>query len=113
MSTDDDMSRQSLLALFSEEAQMQTRVLSDGLLTLERASADASALEACMRAAHSLKGAARIIGLQDGVDIANAMEECFVAAQHGALALTAVHIDALLRGVDLLLRVADENATFV
>jgi two-component system, chemotaxis family, sensor histidine kinase and response regulator WspE len=109
MSTDDDMSRQSLLALFSEEAHMQTRVLSDELLTLERASADASALEACMRAAHSLKGAARIIGLQDGVDVANAMEECFVAAQHGMLALTAAHIDALLRGVDLLLRVADDQ----
>ncbi|GAB7521403.1 hybrid sensor histidine kinase/response regulator [Paraburkholderia sp. 2C] len=109
MSTDDDMNRQSLLALFSEEAQTQTRVLSDGLLTLERASADAAALEACMRAAHSLKGAARIIGLQDGVELANAMEECFVAAQHGTLSLTAAHIDALLRGVDLLLRVADDR----
>ncbi|MDQ7977973.1 hybrid sensor histidine kinase/response regulator [Paraburkholderia sp. SARCC-3016] len=109
MSSDDDMSRQSLLGLFSEEAHLQTRVLSDGLLTLERAPADAAALEACMRAAHSLKGAARIIGLQDGVDVANAMEECFVAAQHGVLALTTVHIDALLRGVDLLLRVADDK----
>jgi two-component system, chemotaxis family, sensor histidine kinase and response regulator WspE len=109
MSTDDDMSRLSLLELFSEEAQMQTRVLSDGLLTLERASADAAALEACMRAAHSLKGAARIIGLQDGVDLANAMEECFVAAQRGTLALSAVHIDELLRGTDLLLRIADDK----
>jgi two-component system sensor histidine kinase and response regulator WspE len=109
MSTDDDLSRLSLLELFSEEAHVQTRVLSDGLLALERASADASALEACMRAAHSLKGAARIIGLQDGVDLAHAMEECFVAAQRGTLALSAVHIDTLLRGVDLLLRVAEDK----
>ncbi|MGM3277589.1 hybrid sensor histidine kinase/response regulator [Ralstonia sp. 24A2] len=105
MSMDDDLGRQSLLALFHEEAQTQTRVLSTGLLTLERAPTDAAALEACMRAAHSLKGAARIIGLQDGVDVAHRMEEWFVAAQRGTLVLTAAHVDVLLRGTDLLLRV--------
>jgi len=105
MSVDDDLGRQSLLALFHEEAQTQTRVLSTGLLTLERAPADAAALEACMRAAHSLKGAARIVGLQDGVDVAHRMEEWFVAAQRATLVLTAAHIDVLLRGTDLLLRV--------
>ncbi len=105
MSLDDDLGRQSLLALFHEEAQTQTRVLSTGLLTLERAPTDAAALEACMRAAHSLKGAARIIGLQDGVDVAHRMEEWFVAAQRGELTLTAAHVDVLLRGTDLLLRV--------
>ncbi|ALL66338.1 Single-stranded DNA-binding protein [Paraburkholderia caribensis MBA4] len=102
--TDDD---QSLLELFREEAAVQTRVLSDGLLALEHRPADAAALEACMRAAHSLKGAARIIGLQDGVDIAHVMEECFVGAQRGELQLTPAHIDVLLRGVDMLLRVAE------
>ena len=102
--TDDD---QSLLELFREEAAVQTRVLSDGLLALEHRPADAAALEACMRAAHSLKGAARIIGLQDGVDIAHVMEECFVGAQRGELQLTPAHIDVLLRGVDMLLRVGE------
>ncbi|AMV45405.1 hybrid sensor histidine kinase/response regulator [Paraburkholderia caribensis] len=102
--TDDD---QSLLELFREEAAAQTRVLSDGLLALEHRPADAAALEACMRAAHSLKGAARIIGLQDGVDIAHVMEECFVGAQRGELQLTPAHIDVLLRGVDMLLRVGE------
>jgi two-component system sensor histidine kinase and response regulator WspE len=107
MSTDDDLGRQSLLALFHEEAQTQTRVLSSGLLTLEHAPTDTRALEACMRAAHSLKGAARIIGLQDGVDVAHRMEEWFVAAQRGELPLSAHHIDVLLRGTDLLLRVGE------
>jgi two-component system, chemotaxis family, sensor histidine kinase and response regulator WspE len=105
--TDDDLSRQSLLDLFREEAATQTRVLSDGLLALEQRPADSAALDACMRAAHSLKGAARIIGLQDGVDIAHVMEECFVGAQRGELSLTPAHIDVLLRGVDLLLRVGE------
>jgi two-component system sensor histidine kinase and response regulator WspE len=108
MSTD-DLSRLSLLELFREEAQTQTRVLSDGLLALEDTPTDASALEACMRAAHSLKGAARIIGLQDGVDIAHVMEECFVAAQRRELTLSALHVDELLKGVDLLLRVGETS----
>lgn len=69
MSTGEDLSRISLLDLFRDEAQTQTQVLGSGLLTLESAPTDAAALEACMRAAHSLKGAARIIDLPDGVDI--------------------------------------------
>lgn len=109
MSLADDPARLSLLELFREEARAQTRVLSDGLLLLEHAPTDAAALEACMRAAHSLKGAARIVDVPDGVDVAHAMEECFVAAQHGELLLTAQHIDELLRGADLLLRIGEAN----
>ncbi|CAM2144536.1 two-component system, chemotaxis family, sensor histidine kinase and response regulator WspE [Pararobbsia alpina] len=106
MSHDDDLSRLSLEELFLQEAQTQSRVLTDGLLALERTPDDAATLEACMRAAHSLKGAARIVGLQRGVDIAHRMEECFVNAQHGLVRLRADTIDRLLEGVDLLLRVA-------
>lgn len=108
--SDDDLSRRSLLDLFREEAHTQTRTLSDGLLALEHAPTDGATLESCMRAAHSLKGAARIIGLQEGVDIAGAMEDCFVAAQRGEQPMTAARIDALLRGVDLLLRVGETDA---
>ena len=109
MSNGDDLGRRSLLDLFREEAQTQTRVLSGGLLALEHTPDDASQLEACMRAAHSLKGAARIVGLQDGVEIAHVMEECFVAAQRGTLVLSAAHIDELLRGADLLLRAGNPD----
>ncbi|MEX3629633.1 MAG: hybrid sensor histidine kinase/response regulator [Burkholderia sp.] len=107
MSHDDDLSRQSLFDLFREETQTQTEALSRHLLALERGAQDAAALEACMRAAHSLKGAARIVGVPQGVEIAGRMEECFVAAQRGEQVLDASHIDALLTGVDLLVRVGD------
>ena len=49
-----------------------------------------------MRAAHSLKGAARIVGLDVGVRVAHAMEDCFVAAQEGRLTLRQAQIDLLL-----------------
>lgn len=101
-----DLSQMSMLELFRQEAESQTHVLSIGLLELEQNPSSADQLEACMRAAHSLKGAARIIGLAAGVDVAHVMEDCFVLAQRGELTLHRKQIDALLQGVDLLTRIA-------
>ncbi|MCP3719735.1 hybrid sensor histidine kinase/response regulator [Paraburkholderia sp. CNPSo 3281] len=108
--SDDELSRRSLLDLFHEEAAAQTRTLSAGLLALESAPADAATLEACMRATHSLKGAARIVGLPEAVEVASAMEDCFVAAQRGELRIDAARIDALLVGIDLLSAAGDAAA---
>ncbi|WP_454712518.1 hybrid sensor histidine kinase/response regulator [Cupriavidus nantongensis] len=94
----------SLLELFALEADAQAEILNAGLLALERNPGAPGQLEACMRAAHSLKGAARIVGLDGGVRLAHAMEDCLVAAQ-GGMPLAAAHIDALLQGTDLLLRI--------
>ncbi|MFJ2981386.1 MULTISPECIES: hybrid sensor histidine kinase/response regulator [unclassified Pseudomonas] len=104
--TPEQMRDASLLELFSLEAEAQTQVLSTGLMALERNPTQADQLEACMRAAHSLKGAARIVGIDAGVSVAHVMEDCLVAAQEGRLLLRAEHIDALLRGTDLLLHIA-------
>ncbi|MDR3378828.1 hybrid sensor histidine kinase/response regulator [Cupriavidus basilensis] len=100
----DQLRDASLLELFALEAQSQAEVLNSGLLALERDPTAAVQLEACMRAAHSLKGAARIVGLDGGVRVAHVMEDCLVAAQRGELLLRPVHIDTLLHGTDLLLR---------
>lgn len=102
----DQMRDASLLELFQIETRTQVQVLNDGLLALEKNPTSAPHLEACMRAAHSLKGAARIVDLHPAVRIAHAMEDCLVAAQEGRLRLQASDIDALLLGTDLLQRVA-------
>ncbi len=104
--TPEQMRDASLLELFSLEAEAQTQVLSAGLLALERNPRQADQLEACMRAAHSLKGAARIVGVDAGVSVAHVMEDCLVGAQEGRLFLRPEHIDALLQGTDLLMRIA-------
>ncbi|MED5606985.1 hybrid sensor histidine kinase/response regulator [Pseudomonas sp. JH-2] len=112
--TPEQMKDASLLELFRLEAEAQAQALGQGLLALEREPRQATQLEACMRAAHSLKGAARIVGLDEGVQVAHVMEECLVAAQDGRLLLGAEHIDALLAGTDILLHIADvqpERAT--
>ena len=104
--TPEQMRDASLLELFSLEAEAQTQVLSAGLLALERNPTQADQLESCMRAAHSLKGAARIVGIDSGVSVAHVMEDCLVSAQEGRLLLRPEHIDALLQGTDLLMRIA-------
>lgn len=104
--TPEQMRDASMLELFQLEAETQTQVLGAGLLLLERDPTQAEQLEACMRAAHSLKGAARIVGVEAGVQVAHVMEDCLVAAQEGRLQLSPAHIDALLLGSDLLLRIA-------
>ncbi|WP_095166703.1 hybrid sensor histidine kinase/response regulator [Pseudomonas sp. Irchel 3H3] len=104
--TPEQMRDASLLELFSLEAEAQTQVLSAGLLALERDPTQADHLEACMRAAHSLKGAARIVGVDAGVEVSHVMEDCLVSAQEGRLLLRPEHIDALLQGTDLLMRIA-------
>ena len=91
----------SLAELFRIEAQSQVAKLSDGLIALEEGVSPAQ-LEELMRAAHSLKGAARIVGHDTAVRVAHELEECFVAAQSGRLQLTGDRVDVLLRGVDVL-----------
>ena len=102
-----DLSQLSMLELFRLDAESQIQALTAGLLALERDAAAADQLEACMRAAHSLKGAARVVGLEVGVRVAHVMEDCFVAAQRGAITLRQAQIDVLLRGVDLLNQIAN------
>ncbi|EIJ48117.1 two component hybrid sensor histidine kinase/response regulator protein [Herbaspirillum sp. GW103] len=101
-----DLSQMSMLDLFRFEAESQIAQLNTSLLALEQQPTAAEHLEACMRAGHSLKGAARIVGLETAVKVAHVLEDCFVLAQQGKLLLEKKHIDVLLRGADLLGRIA-------
>ena len=104
--TTTDLSQLSMHELFRAEAENQTQVLTASLLALERNPTAADHLEACMRSAHSLKGAARIVDIGAGVTLAHAMEDLFVAAQHGRIVLDQGQIDRLLQGVDLMMAIA-------
>jgi len=100
----EDLSQFSMLDLFRMEADSQTQILTDGLLAMERLKDDAGAVESMMRAAHSIKGAAAIVGLEVVVQLAHGMEDAFIAAQNGKLALTPNRVDVLLAGVDLIVQ---------
>jgi len=98
----EDLSGFSMLELFRLEADTQTAVLSTGILAIERLELSPLTIEAMMRAAHSLKGAARIVGVEPAVEVAHALEDCFVAAGRGDIQVRPEHADLLLSCVDFL-----------
>jgi two-component system sensor histidine kinase and response regulator WspE len=111
MNQDDDFGDLSLHELFRTEAESQAQLLTDGLLALDRGDPDPAVLDSLMRAAHSLKGAARIVNLEPVEQLAHVMEDCFVAAQNERLRLSKDRIDRLLAGVDLIVRIAALSET--
>jgi two-component system sensor histidine kinase and response regulator WspE len=105
----EDLSGYSMLDLFRMETREQMRVLTEGLLLLEQGAVDAARLESMMRAAHSVKGAAAIVGLEPAVRLAHALEDVLVAAQEGRAQLDAGGVDVLLGAVDLLQQLAESD----
>ncbi len=105
----DDLSGMSMLEIFRVETENQAVILTGSLLELERSPGSPHHLEALMRAAHSLKGAARIVNQETAVVVAHAIEDCFVAAQHQKITLGQGELDLLFQGVDLLLRISRQS----
>jgi two-component system sensor histidine kinase and response regulator WspE len=97
-----DIADLSMLDLFRIELENYTKLLEAGLVEVEQNQASEK-IEPLMRAAHSIKGAARIVGLDLVVTLAHAMEDVLSAAQHGKLNLDPDHIDLLLQGNDIFL----------
>jgi len=98
----EDLSGFSMLELFRLEAEGQTAVLSAGVLAIEELERSPATVESMMRAAHSLKGAARIVGLDAAVRVAHALEDVFVAAGKGQFHVRPEHADLLLAAIDFL-----------
>ncbi len=94
-----------MLELFRTELSTHSRVLEEGLVKAEGEQASEN-FEPLMRAAHSIKGAARMLGLNVAVTLAHAMEDVLVAAQKGGLKLDSEHIDHLLRANDAFMRIS-------
>lgn len=106
--SENDLAGFSMLELFRVEAETQIGVLTEALLQVEQG-AEHYQLEELMRAAHSIKGAARMVDILPVVTVAHAMEDCFVAAQDGTLLLQAEHVDHFLSCLDLIQQISALN----
>lgn len=107
----EDTGDRAMLELFRAELDSHLPVLSEGLLALEKNADQPKWFEAMMRAAHSIKGAARIVGVEGAVRVSHVLEDCFVAAQTRDIRLGPGAVDVLLRGVDVLGSFSQANAT--
>lgn len=107
MANDRGNSNFSMLDLFRTEVSEQGKVLTEGLLALEENPSAADKLESLMRAAHSIKGAARLVGVEPVVRLAHVAEDVFVAAQNSEIILNSAHVDVLLKVVDVIISISE------
>ncbi|MBV8949346.1 MAG: Hpt domain-containing protein [Actinobacteria bacterium] len=86
--------------LFEQEAATRLPRLAQQLLELERHETDAELLASVFREAHTIKGAAAVVGLDDASRVAHALEDVLDDVRHGRRAVTPALIDISLTVVD-------------
>ena len=107
------MSESDLLTIFWEEAREHLETLNGHLLHVEMLSPDDAAeeyqttIKEMNRVAHSLKGAARAVGIQVIETVAHYMEEIFGMVMKGQMVLTPDSADTLYDSLDLIQSIAD------
>lgn len=85
---------------FAAEAAEILSALELGVLELERRRSDAEALNAVFRAAHNLKGAARVAGFAEVGELAHVTEELLVRLRDGKLVPSPGNTTILLAAID-------------
>lgn len=98
---------ESMASMFLDETRAQLASIGQLLIEIEDDFKNPQKLERLMRACHSIKGAARVVGLSDIVDLTHKMEDCFVAAQNSKIELDSDSLDAVLDCVDFIYSLAE------
>ncbi|TMB87635.1 MAG: hypothetical protein E6J37_09660, partial [Chloroflexi bacterium] len=86
--------------LFVEEAKGHLERIASGLLTLETAPDDHAAIDAIFREAHTMKGAAGMVGMMRVSRLAHRLEDLLVELRAGTRRSTPELTDAMLLVVD-------------
>lgn len=102
---------QELAGLFREESEEHLQNLDEGLLRLEKNPAQTEVLQEVFRSAHSLKGAARMLGVTDVEVVAHEFEELLGSAARGGSKLTLGTIEKLYGALDALRFLVREAVT--
>jgi two-component system chemotaxis sensor kinase CheA len=92
-----------LLATFQVEAQEHLQTITAHLLTLDQGLPHAKApeiVEATFREVHTLKGAARSVGLKDVEALCQALESVLSRITHGQVTFTPTILKAIQEGMD-------------
>ncbi len=100
------MDLSAFYAQFRDETADNVRTIADGLLQLERSPEDRATLDGVFRAAHTVKGSARLLGFTPVAGVAHAMESLLGAMRSGSVRLSPELNDLLLQANDTLLTLA-------
>ena len=97
-------SKHKYLKIFFKEAEEHLASLQKGLLALEKEPGDRPLLRELMRNAHTLKGSAKLVGLDEISSIAHRVEDLFEEIEKGDIQVDTRTIDLLLKGTDAISR---------
>jgi two-component system chemotaxis sensor kinase CheA len=103
--------RARVLGVFREESSERLDRIVEGLLALERG-AGPDAIDAVLREAHSIKGSAGMMGIDDAHDIGHAIEEVLATARADARLAPGL-VEPLLHATDALRRAVAGEAGLV
>lgn len=97
-------------SVFLAESTDYIQQITDGLLALEREPYDLGPVEAVFRGAHSLKGMSAAMGYARTTDLTHAMEGLMSRVRAGESHVDKDLIDLMLRAVDLVRELIDDEA---
>jgi len=109
MTIDEDITRQ-LIGTFKIELEEHLQAINKALIRLEKerdSDERQNILEAVFRDAHSLKGAARAVGINNIEEIAHQLENIFAASKRQELQLSAEIFDLIYEGADKIAQAMD------
>jgi len=92
--------KKKYLRIFKAEADEHLMTLSNGLLELEKGSVRAENIHDLFRAAHTLKGSSRMLGLEEIGAIAHRMEDIMKAVEEGKMKPDSEVVDKMLQAAD-------------
>lgn len=99
--------------LFKTSSEEHLHNLENGLMQLEKNSQDRARLEEVLREAHTLKGDARMLGVDDVETLIHQIEDIFVAIKKQEQALTPQLCESLYQGLDAVRKITREAVTGV
>lgn len=104
---------QEELPIFLSEVDEHIQALDEGLVILEGEVQDVELIQKLFRAAHTIKGAAGMIGHKRMVEVTHAMETALDGIRKNTLAISTPLVNLCLEGVDALRSLRDEVAGVV
>ncbi|HAT13137.1 MAG TPA: hybrid sensor histidine kinase/response regulator, partial [Microcoleaceae bacterium UBA11344] len=97
--------------VFKVASQEHLQKLDDGLLYLEQHPGDLAKLEELLRATHSLKGDAGMLGVKNVASLAHQMEHILGGVKRGETQLNSELSDRLSQGLDAMRQLVNEAIT--
>ncbi len=97
-----DPNNEELLRDFFEEAQLQIDLMEQNILVLENDPSDQDSVDELFRAAHTLKGGAATVRMDELAGFTHLVEDILDEVRRGSFRLTPTSIDIILTAIDVI-----------